>query len=302
MASLSGVGVQTGAEPHLSGVCAVPLTRAVLRYRDPGDRSLPGGRIDDIGLGVVLEGRDPARAQLLELGSGNVRTVVLDGPLVILDWVFSSTLRILEEGVAKDPDGFRRSTFSLAMGVLEQSGFSPLTLPLLLRIGFRDLARDLDLHEGTAVRLLLPGSRVARIHMEYETITLTVRTGVADRTPVLEEALRDAFPEARLHVSRSRDAAGIRSYHLPFQLPHGVSETRSLIRRVRRGLLHLLARFEPARYEALQEQVETFGVRDSLRRLRDRGEDPRMQLLGDSPARVRSSHESASRVSSGRVH
>jgi hypothetical protein len=286
MASLGGIGFQGEAEPLLTAACEVPLTRAILRYRDPQDAALPGGRLADIGMGVVVEERDPGRAEILDLGSGERRPVTVSGPVIILGWVFSSTLQTLREIHAEGKEPPSRSTFALALRVLERSGFDPVTRPLLLRIGFRDVARDLDPHEGTAVRLVLPGERVARIHLEYDTATLTVRTGSGERTSLLEDGLRSAFPQARLMAGRGTDAAGLRSYHLPFELPRSVGETRRFIRRLRRGLLHLLARFEPERYRAVREQVEVFGDRDSLKTLRDGGVAPALQVV-DSPATAR---------------
>ena len=53
----AGAGFETGAS--LTGTFQVSLTRAVLPYRDAGDRVLPGGRLADIGLGVVVDGSDP---------------------------------------------------------------------------------------------------------------------------------------------------------------------------------------------------------------------------------------------------
>ena len=45
------------AMADVPGVCELPLTRAVVHYRDLHEVDPPGGRIQDIGLAVVLEGR-----------------------------------------------------------------------------------------------------------------------------------------------------------------------------------------------------------------------------------------------------
>jgi hypothetical protein len=270
-------------DPLLTGVCELPLTRAVLMYEHEEDRALPGGRLADIGLGVVVDGSRPGRTEILDLGSGEVRSVTLDGPLVILGWVYSSTLRSLKEGVSQGPEHLRRVTFPLAIRVLERNGFSALTRPLVLRVGFRDLARDLDLHEGTAVRLLLPAGGVVRLHLDYEAVTLVARTGATTRNPALEAALRDAFSGSELLASRSTDPAGLQSYHMPLAVPSSVSDARQVLRRLRRGFLHLLARFEPERYRAVRDHLDAFGERDSLRDLRDLGSGRHLRRLAGEP-------------------
>lgn len=280
----TGTGVRHETDSLLTGVCELPLTRAVLMYDDRSERGLPGGRISDLGLGVVLDGTRPSRSEVMDLGSAQVRTVPLRGPLVILEWVFASTVRSFREGLAQQPKELRRLTSALALKVLERNGFSALTRPLFLRLGFRDLARDLDLHEGTAVRLLLPAGGVVRMHLDYETSSLVARTGVTTRNPSLEGALRDAFSESELLGTRSGDPSGLQSYHLPFPPPTSVAETRQLLRRLRRGFLHLLARFEPERYRVVRNQLDTFGERESLRQLQTVGTDRALRRLEVRPA------------------
>jgi hypothetical protein len=48
---------------------------------------------------------------------------------------------------------------------------------------------------------------------------------------------------------------------------------------MRRGFLHLLARFEPERYRSLRDLTGTLGERDSLRSLKDRVDVPRMATV-----------------------
>ncbi len=147
-------------EASLTGIFQVSLTRAVLPYRDGRELALPGGRLADVGLGVVIDGADPARAEVVDLGSAEIRVVDLTGPLVVLGWLYPSGLRslrrVVEDSGFEELDRTRAFTFNMALRALNSAGFSPLTRPTVLRIGFRDLCQDLDLHEGTAVRLLLP--------------------------------------------------------------------------------------------------------------------------------------------------
>ena len=39
------------------GICELPLTRAIVQYRDVHEMDTPGGRIENIGLALVVEGR-----------------------------------------------------------------------------------------------------------------------------------------------------------------------------------------------------------------------------------------------------
>ena len=57
------------------------------------------------------------------------------------------------------------------------------------------------------------------------------------------------------------------AYQVRFPLPLTFLEARGLVRELREGLLHLLARFEPQRLRALREVLETFGSRETLSQL-----------------------------------
>jgi len=269
------LGTRHGFEPEssLTGTFEVSLTRAVLPYRDGSDGSPPGGRIQDIGMGVVVDGTDPARADVIDLGSAELRVVNLAGPLVVMGWLYPSGLRSLGRVVADSESGAaaraRTFTFGLAVRALRSAGFGPLTRPTVLRVGFRDICQDLDLHEGTAVRLLLPAGGVVRVHMDYENASLVARTGRSSPSPELEAALIEAFPRQDLLRGPMRDAVGAQAYHLPFPIPRTMEETRELLVSVRRGLVRLLGRFEPERLGALRELTSTFGERDSLRSLQE---------------------------------
>ncbi len=265
------------AMEDVPGVCELPLTRAIVQYRDVHEVENAGGRIRDIGLALVLEGRYAASADVVDLGSADVKQLDLSHELVVLDWAYEPTLEhaadLLRDAASHGRDGeLERFCFRVALRAIERVGFSPLTRPTLLRIGFRDVCRDLDLHEATAVRLALGGSRVVRIHMDYDANALTVRTPTAHRDPSLETALAAAFPawDVRRIVPPSVAQAGGYQVRLPLSLSLG--ELRDQVTRVRTGLIRLIGRFEPARMRQVEQHVDTFGERETLARIRDTGE------------------------------
>jgi hypothetical protein len=133
------------------------------------------------------------------------------------------------------------------------------------------VCHDLDLNDGTSVRIALDGGRVVRVHMDYDGNALLVRTPTARPDPSLEAALADAFPgtDLRRLVPISSAAAG--GYQVRFPLPLGLDELRAELTAVRGGLVRLLARFEPARFAAVEGVIETFGERETLARIRERG-------------------------------
>jgi hypothetical protein len=270
-------------DSSLTGTFEVSLTRAVLPYRDDADRLGSGGRIQDIGLGVVIDGTDPARADVVDLGSAELRVADLTGPVVVLGWLYPSGLRsfrrVVEGAEGEGSDRARGFTFDMALRALQGSGFGPATLPTVLRIGFRDLCRDLDLHESTALRLLLPSGGVARFHLDYDGVTLIVRTARASRDRDLEIALADALSGTELLRATLGDALGGQTYHLPLPVPRSLKEARAVLGTVRKGFVRLLARFEPERFRALSELTATFGERDSLETLHDRLDVPRLERV-----------------------
>jgi hypothetical protein len=144
-----------------------------------------------------------------------------------------------------------------------------------MRIGFRDICRDLDLHEGTSVRIAMGRGRLARARLDADGSALIFGTAFREPDEVLEDALRASFPRRDLRrVLPTGGREGI-SYQVRLPLPLAFSEVRTQIKEVREGLAHLLARFEPQRYRALQEVLETFGTRETLARLQLR--EPRVQ-------------------------
>jgi hypothetical protein len=259
------------------GVCELPLTRAVVQYRGVHEVDVPEGRIEDIGLALVLDGQYASAAQVLDLGSGRVKELDLSAELVVLDWVYEPTLdhvhALLRGAVDPSAEGeepreaLRRYAFDLALRVLRRGGYGPLTRPTLLRIGFRDICRDLDLHEGTSVRIVMGPGRLTRASLDPDGNALLFRTAVQEPDSVLEDALSSAFPSREVRRLLPLGSMEGISYQVRFPLPLTFTEARILVGEFREGLAHLLARFEPQRFRALQEVLETFGSRETLGRL-----------------------------------
>lgn len=262
------------AMEDVPGACELPLTRAIVQYRDAHETELAGGRIQDIGLALVLEGRYAATAEVIDLGSSDLKQLDLSHELVVLDWVYEPTLdhasELVREAAVDGRDGeLERFCFRVALRAIERVGFSPLTRPTLLRIGFRDVCRDLDLHEGTSVRLALGEHRVVRIHMDYDGNALIVRTPTAHRDPVLEEALAGAFSEADLRRVVPPSVAQAGGYQLRFPIALSLDELREQMDAMRSGLVRLIGRFEPARLREVGHFVQTFGERETLAHIRE---------------------------------
>jgi len=292
---------ETGSRPEamadVPGVCELPVTRAVVQYRDLHDVELAGGRIEDIGLALVLEGRYAARAQAIDLGSAEVKQLDLSTELVVLDWVYEPTLEhvssLLERRSragedAADDQGLTAYCFDLALRVLDRVGFGPLSRPVVLRIGFRDICRDLDLHEGTSVRIVTAAGRVVRAFLDYDAAALRFRSSTGGSDPALEGALQDAF--AGREVLRVEDTGGgpTVSYRVRFPLPVTLGECRAILHGMRRGLDRLMARFEPERHRALEDVLSTLGRRRTLERLHRLSErEVRTVRLPEARDRVR---------------
>ena len=274
------------AMADVPGVCEVTLSRAVVQYRSVNEADFPEGRIEDIGLALVLDGEFASASQVLDLGSAQVKQLDLSTELVVLDWVYEPTLNHVHQllRVAADPSSQGTEArqalapycFDLALRVLLRIGFGPLSRPVLLRIGFRDICRDLDLHEGTSVRIAMGRGRLARARLDSDGNALLFGTAFREPDAVLEDALRAAFPHRDLRrVSWSGGTEGL-TYQVRLPLSLTFSEIRSQVREIREGLALLLARFEPHRYRALREVLQTFGARETLARLPLR--EPRMQI------------------------
>jgi len=271
------------AMADVPGVCDLTLTRAIVQYRDRQEIAIPGGRIRDIGLALVLDGRFAAAAEAIDLGSSTPKVLDLSGELVVLDWVYEPTLdhmRELATGVGRGDAGavqqIQAYGLQLALRVLDRIGYSPLTRPTLLRLGFRDLCGDLDLHEETSVRFVMGPGSVTRAHLDYDGNMLVFRTLESGPLPDLESALEQAFPGSELrravdHDAKGGPALGATAYEVRFPLPLTMAEVLRQVDQIRDGFALLLDRFEPERYQAIERHMSTLGRRSTLNQLRSQG-------------------------------
>ena len=287
MQVITNTGTRPEAMGDVPGICELPLTRAVVQYRDLHEMDHPGGRIEDIGLALVVEGRYAATSEVIDLGSGQVKMLDLSTELVVLDWIYEPTLNHVSElitaaAATQDAYPLKQYVFQLGLRILERVGFGPLTRPTLLRIGFRDICRDLDLHEGTSIRFVLGPGRLTRAHLDYDACALVFRTAFHQPDAQLEYALSDGFPEAELRRMEPVTAADSIEYQVRFPLPTTLGEGRAVLALMRRGLGSLLARFEPDRFTPLAHVLETFGERETLGGLRIH--DPVMHMVPVPPA------------------
>ena len=268
------------------GICELPLTRAVVQYRELHEMDTPGGRIEDIGLALVVEGRQAGSAEVLDLGSGRIKGLDLSTELGVLDWVYEPTLGyvtelIREAAKTQQDEPLRSYAYKLGLSVLERVGFGPLTRPTLLRIGYRDICRDFDLHEGTSIRFVLGPGRISRAYLNYDACALSFKTAFTEPDAPLEHALLDAFNSAaevrRFEMISEADSI---EYQVRLPLPTTFAETRASLGVMRRGLAALMARFEPDRYESVGHLMDTFGQRETLAGLRVRDSQARSVEIG----------------------
>ena len=235
---------------------------------------MPGGRIQDIGLALVLAGKYATAAEVIDLGSASLKTLDLSHELVVLDWVYEPTLEhvlglLRERAVAPESavDPLVPYCFRMALRLLERVGFGPLTRSTILRIGFRDICRDLDLHEGTSVRIVMEPGRITRAHMDYDGAALVFRTSSTESDRVMEAMLHEAFPSSRLWQVTPSVGEELVSDSVRLAMPITLAESRTALGEVRSGLAHLLSRFEPDRFKAVEQHLSTFGERETLARL-----------------------------------
>lgn len=287
------------AMADVPGICELPLTRAVVHYRDAHELYRAGGRIQDIGLAVVVEGRFASAVRALDLGSAEFKYLNLASELVILDWVYDPTLAHIRalagEGRGAAPSAgpgpsgeLRRYCFDLALRVLDRRGFSHLTRPTLLRIGFRDLCKDLDLHESTVVRIVTETGEVTRIHLDYDANALVFRSAAPLAARQMEGAVREIFPGLPVERLAADDPAGFAAWQVRFGVPVTFGELRAGLVAMRRGLGHLFARFEPERFRSLEGLLDTFGERATLDRFASRAvRDETREAVRGRPAAPR---------------
>lgn len=252
------------------GMGDLSLTRAIVRYQEGQlvDGSRPGA--DDLGVALVVDGEYVAAAEVIELGSGRMLHLDLSTGVVILDWVYPSTLdyvrlllrsaRDIDASGDDAPGTLRAYCETIALGVLGQSGFGALTRTTILRLGFRDILRDLDPHEDAAVRIQAgPDDRIeATLDCDANALVVHWR-GQADG--VQPRLLASLFPSA--HVRAAPAATGA-AYQLRFPLPCNLDDARAQLREVRDGLLGLFATYEPDRYRSIRHALDIFGPRDTL--------------------------------------
>jgi hypothetical protein len=257
------------AMSDVPGVCELPLTRAVVQYRDVHETDRAGGRIQDIGVALVLEGRYASAAEAIDLGSADRKTLDLSAELVVLDWAYEPTLEhtvalLRELDSSGDRAPLQRFAFRLALRVLERLGYGALTRPTILRIGFRDVCRDLDFHEGTSVRIVLEAGEVVRAHLDYDGNALVFRTSKTERNVDLERALRASFPSGDLRWLSAPSGSEGGAYQVRFPLPLTAEEARQELAALRDGLTSLISRFEPDRLRDVERVTDTFGTRETL--------------------------------------
>ena len=287
------------AMADVPGICELPLTRAVVQYRDSHELFRVGGRIQDIGLAVVVEGRFASSVRAMDLGSAETKYLNLGSELVILDWVYDPTLAHIRALAAAgldagDTPGFgpsdelRRYCFDLALRVLNRRGFSPLTRPTLLRIGFRDLCKDLDLHESTVVRIVAERDEVTRVHLDYDANALVFHSGGSSLLETMKAAIREVFPGLPIQRTAPGGSGGTPAWQVRFGVPVTFAELRASLLAMRRGLNRLFSRFEPERFRSVEGLLTTFGERSTLDLFKRRGGDEdRRETTGGRPSEGR---------------
>jgi len=210
-----------------------------------------------------------------------VRHLDLSAELVIVDWVYEPTLdhvRLLLRSprdlslasgeVVSGP--LRQYCQAITLSVLRRAGFTALTRPTFLRLGFRDVVRDLDLNERTAARIALGAGDLATFHFRYDDAVLCIERARTEPDAEFERLLLEAFPAADSHRIPHHDRLG---YDLRFPLPLSLADVRRLMDQVRHGLLLLYARYEPERYQIVQRALDVFGPANTLDQL-ERWEPP----------------------------
>lgn len=265
--------------PEVVGHADLALTRAVIQYRPHqilgSAQELPA----DIGVALVVEGRYAASAAALDLGSARVRELDLSGELVVLGWVSPQLVVQVQEVLERTHSDSQRLRalgpvcFGLALRVLDDLGFTPITRASHMRIGYIDICRDLDGDGDGQVRVDAGREGVVQVAFDADQNLLAFAPSTSGAHPAFCDALQKAFGGLNLR-RRLPHSTSPWKYQVRLPLPDSLSEARGVLERIRVGLTHLLAHFEPQRCRTLREQIKTFGKRDTLGRLAD-PEDPR---------------------------
>ncbi len=259
--------------PDVVGHADLALTRAIVQYRAHQVVGRVPEHPSDIGVALVIEGQYAASASALDLGSVRVRELDLSGELVVLGWVDQDTVdQVVEALDSQGADPARRGRlgplcFGLALRLLDELGFTPVTRASHLRIGFIDICRDLEGDGDGTIRIDAGREGVVRVAFDADQNLLAFAPSTTGGHPAFCGALKHAF--AGLDVRRrTPHSASPWRYQVRLPLPGSLVEARGVLERVRIGISRLIAHFESVRYRALREQLTTFGKRDTLSRLR----------------------------------
>ena len=262
--------VRPEAMADVPGDAQYNLTRAVVVYQrkhlywEQESRSL-----GDVGLALVLDGSFPLAAEVVDLGSGRVHTLDLSVQVVVLDWVTEKTLlhiralRARELVTGRPWSGrpvLEEYCDKLMQEILRRAGFNALTRPVLLRIGFRDLVRDLDVNEEPQIRVKLDTGNVMTVQLDADDIALEFAGLENGERRELQLSLLEVFPDAV--IAGTGDTLQVR-----FPLPLSFDEVELLLERIGRGLLFLYAHHESERFHTISELLSIVGRRNSLRSL-----------------------------------
>ena len=261
------------------------LARAIVCYRYDQflDDVEPGA--DDLGLALILAGEPGVSADILDLGSARPRAIRLDEELFVLDRLPEPSFRYLELlrslGVhenERDRSSGPLASYcqGLALGVLRRVGCNPMTRPVLLRAGFRDIVRDLDPNDRLVLRIVTGGEDTASLLLDGDRNVLMVH-GSRNVVQRIGPLLRKHFPETSPH--RPRDGEPV--VELRFPIPLTLRDVEKMIDQIRGGVLGLYAELEPERHGLLANQLTIFGARDTLARLRP---TPRVPPVRASPS------------------
>lgn len=267
MAATMNMGRRPEGLADVPGASKMEFTGAVVRLA--GTAASESGRDSSLGLGlgVVLDGKRPSRAAVLDLGDGTVREVDLTREVVVLDWIYDTTLAHLGTLLEGEPDGGRRYASQVATEVMKRLGYTPLTRPVFLRMGFRDICQDLDPHEAAGVRIRHPAGGLVRVELDCDGSCLRVEVPEPQHVNDVTEALASALPLRESQRVMGSAAEGAPTLlRIRFPLPLSLQEACGLMDELRDGMQRLVQRLEPERARAIQLSISAFGIRESLSR------------------------------------